>query len=157
MTIPIFILSFLFQHYELIAHTVAKGAHRHPTRARTQVYRVPNMLSDRHTKEPGSVAWQPESIFNRRDDHIVTGLLCTLLLLNRSQTRDKSYLVQLGCSLDLVFFFHEEEIMLSYPHPESRVCLCVCVFLKECVCVCVSERVCVCVCVCLCVVGWVCV
>src|SRR4029434_2672629 len=30
------------------------------------------MLSDRHTKEPGSMAWQPESIFNRRDDHIVT-------------------------------------------------------------------------------------
>ena len=30
------------------------------------------MPSDRHTKEPGSMAWQPESIFNRRDDHIVT-------------------------------------------------------------------------------------
>ena len=51
---------------------VAKGEQGHPTRTRTQVYRVPNMLSDRHTKEPGSMAWQPESIFNRRDDHIVT-------------------------------------------------------------------------------------
>ena len=35
---------------------VAKGEQGHPTRTRTQVYRVPNMLSDRHTKEPGSPA-----------------------------------------------------------------------------------------------------
>ena len=52
--------------------SVAKGERGHPTRTRTRVYRVPNMRSDRHTKEPGSLAWQPESIFNRRDDHIVT-------------------------------------------------------------------------------------
>ena len=51
---------------------VAKGEHGHPTRTQTQVYRVPNMLSDRHTKEPGSMAWPPESIFIRSDDHIVT-------------------------------------------------------------------------------------
>ena len=51
---------------------VAKGEQGHPTRTRTQIYRVPNMLSDRHTKEPGSMAWQPESIFIRSDDHIVT-------------------------------------------------------------------------------------
>ena len=30
------------------------------------------MRSDRHTKEPGSKAWQPEHIFTCRDDHIVT-------------------------------------------------------------------------------------
>src|SRR4029434_11062032 len=56
--------------------TIAKGEQGHPTWTRTQVYRVPNMLSDRHTKEPSSVAWQPESIFNRRDDHIVTVCVC---------------------------------------------------------------------------------
>src|SRR4029434_3642835 len=51
---------------------VAKGERGHPTRTRTRVYRVPNMRSNRHTKEPGSMAWQPESIFIRSDDHIVT-------------------------------------------------------------------------------------
>src|SRR4029434_1199165 len=51
---------------------VAKGERGHPTRTRTRVYRVLNMRSDRHTKEPGSLAWQPESIFIRSDDHIVT-------------------------------------------------------------------------------------
>ena len=37
-------------------HPVAKGERGHPTRTRTRVYRVPNMRSDRHTKEPGSMA-----------------------------------------------------------------------------------------------------
>ena len=60
------------QGIPLLTPFVAKGEHGHPTRTRTQVYRVPNMLSDRHTKEPGSMAWQPESIFIRSDDHIVT-------------------------------------------------------------------------------------
>ena len=53
-------------------HTVAKGGRGHPTRTRTRVYRVPNMRSDHHTKEPGSMAWQPESIFICSDDHIVS-------------------------------------------------------------------------------------
>src|SRR4029434_944366 len=57
----------------LLTPFVAKGERGHPTRTRTRVYRVPNMHSDCNTKEPGSMAWQPESIFNRRDDHIVTG------------------------------------------------------------------------------------
>ena len=60
------------QGIPLLTPFVAKGERGHPTRTRTRVYRVPNMRSDRHTKEPGSMAWQPESIFNRRDDHIVT-------------------------------------------------------------------------------------
>ena len=60
------------QGIPLLTPFVAKGEQGHPTRTQTQVYRMPNMLSDRHTKEPGSMAWQPESIFNRRDDHIVT-------------------------------------------------------------------------------------
>src|SRR4029434_9188361 len=47
------------------------GEHGHPTRTPTRVYRVPNMRSDRHTKEPGSMAWRPEHIFTCRDDHIV--------------------------------------------------------------------------------------
>ena len=55
--------------------TVAKGEHGHPTGTRTRVYRVPNMHSDRHTKEPGLMAWQPESIFMCSDDHIVTDSL----------------------------------------------------------------------------------
>src|SRR4029434_2394179 len=59
-------------HKHTHPHTVAKGERGHPTRTRTRVYRVPNMRSERHTKEPGSMAWQPESIFNRSDDHIVT-------------------------------------------------------------------------------------
>ena len=64
---------------------VAKGERGHPTRTRTRVYRVPNMRSDRHTKEPGSMAWQPEHTFTCRDDHIVTNTLSaseTVILLN---------------------------------------------------------------------------
>src|SRR4029434_4068307 len=60
------------QGIPLLTTFVVKGERGHPTRTLTRVYRVPNMRSDRHTKEPGSMAWQPESIFNRRDDHIVT-------------------------------------------------------------------------------------
>src|SRR4029434_8360552 len=56
----------------LVLCSVAKEEHSHPTWTLTRVYRVPYMHSDRHTKEPGSMAWQPESIFNLRDDHIVT-------------------------------------------------------------------------------------
>src|SRR4029434_1225560 len=60
------------QGIPLLTPFVAKGEQGHPTQTRTQVYRVPNMLSDCHTKEPGSMAWPPESIFIRSDDHIVT-------------------------------------------------------------------------------------
>src|SRR4029434_6011554 len=56
----------------LLTPFVAKGERGHPTRTRTRVYRVPNMRSDRQTKKPGSMAWQPEHIFTCRDDHIVT-------------------------------------------------------------------------------------
>ena len=60
------------QSIPLLTPFVAKGERDHPTRTRTRVYRVPNMDSDRHTKEPGSMAWQPEHTFICRDDHIVT-------------------------------------------------------------------------------------
>ena len=72
------------QGIPLLTPFVAKGERGHSTRTRTQVYRVPNMRSDRHTKEPGSMAWQPESIFNRRDDHIVTHIHKSLVLLVRN-------------------------------------------------------------------------
>ena len=65
-------VALVLQSVIIIMSTVAKGERGHPTRTQTRVYRVPNMRSDRHTKEPGSMAWQPESIFNRRDDHIIT-------------------------------------------------------------------------------------
>src|SRR4029434_9371188 len=55
------------QGIPLLTPFVAKGEQGHPTRTQTQVYRVPNMRSDRHTKELGSMAWQPESIFTCRD------------------------------------------------------------------------------------------
>src|SRR4029434_5274291 len=39
---------------------VAKGERGHPTWIYTWVYRVPNMHSDCHTNEPGSIVWQSE-------------------------------------------------------------------------------------------------
>ena len=60
------------QGIPLLTPFVAKGERGHPTRTRTQVYRVPNMHSDRNAKEPGSMAWQSEHILICSDDHIIT-------------------------------------------------------------------------------------
>ena len=49
--------------HNLVRNTVAKGEHSHPYRTLTRVYRVPNMHSDRHAKEPRSMAWQSVYIF----------------------------------------------------------------------------------------------